>query len=308
MGREYRYGRVTHACQGVIALLVSLQGRNAAAQPPEATTAPPPPEVSAAPPPQLAGSPLVSDVAPSKKSEQLQKDLQNPLSKLTTIPIQHTTNFEVGPESREQYIFNLQPSVPVTLGQVDLIVRAILPLMSNPDPEDSDGRVTGLGDTTLTAYIAPSTLAGMRAGIGPVLLVPTGTDDVLGSGKWGIGPSLAVVGQPQQWTLGALVTQLWSFTGSEDRIDVNRLEIEPLVSYRLGAGISVNYAGIITADWEQTDDDRWTLPLGATVSYLLLVSNLPMQLHAGAGVNVVKPDDAADWFLRLQASFVLPGG
>jgi hypothetical protein len=304
MGREYRYVRVKHAGQGVIALLLSLQGRAALAQPPEATT--PPPAVYTAPPPQPAGPPPALDVAPSSKSEQLEKDLQNPLAKLVTVPVEYTTNFEVGPEEREEYHFDLKPIVPISLGPLDLIVRTILPLMSNPDPEDSDGRVTGLGDMTLTAYIAPSTLAGMRAGIGPAFLFPTGTDDALGSGQWGIGPSLAVVGQPQQWTLGALITQLWSFAGEEGRPDVNRLEIEPLLSYRLGGRISVNYAGIITADWEQSGDDRWTLPVGGTVSYLL--SALPIQVHAGGGVNAVKPDDAANWFLRLQATLFLPGG
>lgn len=299
MGQQYRYGRVKYACGGVIALLLSLQGGTASAQPPE---------VSVTPPPRPLGPPPLTDVSPSRASEQLEMDLQNPLAKRIVIPVQYTTNFEVGPEERTQHQVNLQPIYPFSVGdKASVILRAILPIMSNPDPEDSDGRVTGLGDTTLTAYVAPSQLKDLMAGLGPAFLFPTATDDVLGSGQWGIGPSLAVIGQPAEWTLGSLITQYWSFAGEDDRPDVNRLEIQPVVSYRLGGGISLNYAGIITADWEQSGDDRWTLPIGATVSYLL-ASKLPMQLLAGGGVNAVKPDDAADWFLRFQLNMVLPGG
>lgn len=297
MGRGYRYDRVKRACLSVAAVLLSLQGRTASAQPPDVSV----------PPPQPLGPPPDLEETRSGANEQLEKDLQNPLSTRVTIPVQYTTSFEIGPEERTQHQLNLQPIVPFGLGdQANVIVRAILPIMSNPDPEDSDGRVTGLGDTTLAAYVAPKQLEDLVAGLGPALLFPTATDDVLGSGQWGIGPSLAVVGQPAGWTIGSLLTQFWSFAGDSDRPDVNRLEIQPILSYRLGRGISLNYAGIITADWERSGGDRWTLPVGATVSYLL--SNVPMQFLAGGGVNAVRPDDAADWFLRFQLNITLPRG
>ena len=42
---------------------------------------------------------------------------------------------------------------------------------------------------------------------------PTATDDVLGTGKWGIGPSGVVVYTPGDWVLGALVNNVWGAGG-----------------------------------------------------------------------------------------------
>ena len=295
MGRGHRYGQVKHVIQSAIALILSLQGRNAAAQPPEPAGQP------------LAPVGQVVDVAPTNKREQLEKDLQNPLSTLIRIPVRYTSNFEVGPEERTQHQIDLLPAYPFALGQLNVITRADLPIISYPDPEDSDGRVTGLGDMTLTAYAAPTQLRDLLAGLGPAFLFPTATDDVLGSGQWAIGPSLAVLGQPDHWSFGAMATQYWSFAGDDDRPDINKLEIEPILSYRLGGGISLNYDGVITADWERSAGNTWTLPVAGTVSYLL-ATELPMQLAGGGGVNVIRPDGAADWYLRLQLNVAMPGG
>src|SRR6516225_7595732 len=51
-------------------------------------------------------------------------------------------------------------------------------------------------------------------GVGPALLLPTATDDALGSGKWSIGPSVVALVQPVEFTIGALVRRSWSFAGS----------------------------------------------------------------------------------------------
>src|SRR5262245_46751487 len=98
MGRGHQYRHVKHAFQGITALLLSLQGRHAAAQPPE-------------PAGRLTPQPVV-DVVPTYKGEQLEKDLQNPLAMRVTIPVQYTMNFEYGPEERTQHQVNLQPIYP----------------------------------------------------------------------------------------------------------------------------------------------------------------------------------------------------
>lgn len=47
------------------------------------------------------------------------------------------------------------------------------------------------------------------------------------------------------------------------------------------------------------------VPLG--VSYSLLVRPegfVPMNFVVGAGYNVIRPDNASDWFVRFQVNFV----
>lgn len=58
---------------------------------------------------------------------------------------------------------------------------------------------------------------------------------------------------------------------------------------------------------EKRQSQRWTVPLG--VSYSLLVkpeSFVPMDFVVGAGYNVIRPDNASDWFVRFQVNFILP--
>src|ERR1700722_15034826 len=63
---------------------------------------------------------------------------------------------------------------------------------------------------------------GITIGAGPVFLYPTATDELLGTGKWGAGPTAVVLKQFGGWTVGALMNQIWSFAGDSDRSYVSR--------------------------------------------------------------------------------------
>lgn len=239
----------------------------------------------------------------------LDKKLQNPVASLISLPFQYTVSFDSGPYERTQHSLNLQPVVPVPLSRsLNLILRAILPLLSNPDPVEPRGRTWGVGDLTLTTYVAPAEDGALIAGLGPALLFPTATDETLGYEKLGLGPSLVMMAQPGAWSLGALITQLWSVAGDDARNDVSLLQLQPIFNYRLSKGWSVGYIGIITADWEASSDQRWTVPIAASVSRLFQHPGaIPVNVIVGGGVNAVRPDAAGDWFLRLQVNLVLPG-
>lgn len=110
------------------------------------------------------------------------------------------------------------------------------------------------------------------------------------------------------WSLGALVTQLWSFAGDGDRADVNQFQLQPIINYRLSAQHSVGYIGTITANWDQPSGRRWTVPLGASYSILTRPSwiKTPVNYIIGGGKNVERPDNVGDWFFRFQVNFVFP--
>jgi len=253
---------------------------------------------------------IACDAWAQQSDEELQKQLVNPVADIVTLPFQWTTNFDTGPFSKPQHTLNIQPVYPVKLdGGWSLINRAIVPLLSNPAVLPGQDRVNGLGDITYEGFLAPPPgPGGLIWGVGPALVMPTASDDRLGQGKWSLGPAVVALKESGAWSIGALVTQVWSFAGDSDRPDVNAFSLQPIVSYRLDSKQSIGYIGIITSNWdEKRSSQRWTVPLG--VSYSLLVKPetfVPMNFVAGAGYNVIRPDNASDWFVRFQVNFILP--
>ena len=53
------------------------------------------------------------------------------------------------------------------------------------------GSQTGIGDIVQSVFFSPkaATASGWIWGAGPVLLLPTGSDDLLSAKKWGAGPT-----------------------------------------------------------------------------------------------------------------------
>jgi hypothetical protein len=74
-------------------------------------------------------------------------------------------------------------------------------------------------------------VGGWIVGAGPVFLYPTATDDLLGTEKWGAGPTFVVLQQRKGWTYGLLFNQIWSFAGEESRQSVNATFLQPFISY-----------------------------------------------------------------------------
>jgi hypothetical protein len=69
---------------------------------------------------------------------------------------------------------------------------------------------SGLGDITASFFFSPKapTAGGWIWGAGPVLLLPTATEDLLGTEKWGIGPTGVVLKQTGPWTVGLLANHI----------------------------------------------------------------------------------------------------
>ncbi len=90
---------------------------------------------------------------------------------------------------------------------------------------------------------------GLSLGLGPVVgFFPTSS--ALGSQKWSVEPTAAVVWQPPGgWTVGLLTRQLWSVGGSVHEADINELYLQPFLNY--------------------TTKDAWTLGLESRTLLLL---------------------------------------
>ena len=100
----------------------------------------------------------------------------------------------------------------------NLISRTILPVISQSDTFPGAGSQSGTGDIVQSLFFSPvKPVDGWILGAGPVFLLPTGSDDLLTTDKWGAGPTGVALKQQGPWTYGALANHLWSFAGDSDR-------------------------------------------------------------------------------------------
>jgi hypothetical protein len=233
----------------------------------------------------------------------LAKQQQNPISSLISVPLQVNWDFGLGDRDATGTLFNIQPVMPFPVSRsTNLILRVILPLASQPG--SGDARVNGTGDIVMTAFFSPSKSGRVTWGVGPVFLLPTATNNALGSEKFGVGPSAVVLTQPGPWTIGLLFNHIWSTSGASDREDVSSTFLQPFVNYNLGGGLAVGAVFEATANWKA--DEHWTAPLVFTVSKLARLGSRPVNFVAGAGPTVASPEGGSTWRFRFMAVFLFP--
>ena len=238
-------------------------------------------------------------------TEELSKQAANPVADLMSFPFQNNLNINQGPFDRNTNILNIQPVIPLLGGKV--ITRTVMPIINIPDYGNESGKLTsGIADIVFTAFYKPESKGKLIWGLGPVLELPTGGSS-RGSEKWSAGPSFLAMVQPGDWTVGALINNVWSFAGNSDRADVNRMLLNAFATRQLGNGWYVNSAPIITVDWTADSGDQWTVPLGAGGGKVIMLGGkLPLNVQTGLYYNVVKPDFGPEMQWRLQVQILIP--
>jgi hypothetical protein len=234
---------------------------------------------------------------------ELAKKLQNPVSNLISVPFQNNFNFGYGPEDKMQYVLNMQPVIPLHVTeQWNWINRAIIPLIDQPAPVSE----FGLGDIQYQGYLSPAKPGKLIWGVGPVLQFPSATDSGLGQDKWCAGPGVVGLRMDGPWVYGALVNNIWSFAGDDNRANVNQMLIQPFINYNFGRGLAIGTSPVITANWEASSGQRWTVPLGGQISQIIPIAKVPVDFLLGAYYNVEKPDNGPEWSLRFQVTLLFP--
>jgi len=254
--------------------------------------------------------------SPDSKPEgggDLRAAVQNPVGAMYSLPLKFT--FDFGAPNGEASFLNIQPVIPITVGDWNLINRIIMPLIDTPgqvtgtpdipNPPPGDG-ATGLGDINYSLFVSPAKPGKFIWGVGPSIMFPTATDEQLGSEKWSAGPTGVILVQPKWGTYGGLVRQLWSFAGDDDRSDVSQLLVEPFVNYNLDKGWYLITDMIITANWNADSGNRWTVPLGGGVGKLLKIGSQAINVRTEAYYNIAKPDSAPNWQWGFTVQFLFP--
>jgi len=241
----------------------------------------------------------------------LAKQAQNPIADLISLPLQLNMNFDTGPEDDLQTILNVQPVVPFGLNDKwNLVTRTIVPVISQPDFGVYDKRENGIGDIQFSAFLSPkaATAGGWIWGAGAIAQLDTATDDRLGQGVWGLGPTAVALRIHGSWVAGALINNVWSVSKDNDRESVNQMLIQPFVNYNIPSspGRYVTFAPVITADWEADNDDTWLVPIGLGIGQITRFGKQPVNLQASYYYNVERPDQAPNYQIRLQIQFLFP--
>ena len=238
----------------------------------------------------------------------LAQELSNPLADLMTIPIQVNYDRDIGPRDDGWKLqTNIQPVIPFHLNDDwNLISRTIIPVIDQEDIFPGAGSQFGLGDINLSLFFSPKkpTSSGITWGIGPVLLLPTATDSLLGAKKWGAGPAAVALTTRGSWTIGFLANHVWSYAGDSDRPDISSTFVQPFAAYTWPSAWTVSVQSESTFNWKT---EKWSIPINAAVTKLVRWGKLPVSLQAGVGYWAESPESGPEGFrFRFQVTFVLP--
>lgn len=257
-------------------------------------------------PPLLAITIICPAVADS--DAELAKKTLNPIASLISLPLQLNIDSDIGPESEgERTLLNVQPVIPVSINSDwNLISRTILPVISMDDAYPGAGSQSGIGDITESIFFSPKapTASGWIWGAGPVLLLPTGEEE-LSAEKWGAGPTAVVLKQANGWTYGMLANHIWSMAGESDRSDINATFMQPFLSFTTKTYTSFTLNTESSYDWEA---EEWSVPVNLMVTQMLKLGGQPLTVAAGARYWADSPDGAGPegWGARLAVTLLFP--
>ncbi len=245
--------------------------------------------------------------APAADPAELAKKLANPVASLISLPFQNNTDVGIGDYNGSKNTLNIQPVIPIKLSaKLNLISRMVLPVVSQHNITGKDGeQQSGLSDALVSAFFSPAEPKnGVVWGAGPAFLVPTATNDLLGTKKFGIGPTALLLKQANGWTYGALVNQIWSVAGDEKRADVNQMYLQPFLvkNWKSGAGVGLNAE--MTQNWEASTTSIFIIP---SVSGVTKLGKQIISLAVGPRIQVAAPNgNKADFGVRAALTFVFP--
>lgn len=240
---------------------------------------------------------------------ELAKKTQNPIAAMISLPIQLNYDDDIGADDAgSRYTLNIQPVIPFSLNEDwNLISRTIVPLIDQEDVlPGGGGDASGLGDVVQSLFFSPKqpTSSGWIWGAGPVFLLPTASDDLLGAEKWGIGPTAVALKQESGWTYGGLFNHIWSVAGDDARNDINSTFLQPFVAYTTKTFTTFGGNMEATYDWKA---EQWSIPLHLMATQLLKIGEQPISLQVAVRHWLdSSPNGPEGTTYRLALTFLFP--
>ncbi len=238
-------------------------------------------------------------------NEELAKRLANPVAAMISVPFQFNLDRKIGSSDEgKKYTLNFQPVIPFSINDDwNLISRTIVPIVHQKNIETDFGEQTGVGDITQSFFFSPkkTTEDGWILGVGPIFLLPTASNDLLGSEKWGVGPTIVGLKQDGPWTYGMLANHIWSVGGNNNRANISSTFIQPFASYTTPDAWTFAVQTESTYNWNTGD---WSIPLEGIVSKMVRFGNQSVNLFAGLKYWVDTPNSGPEG-LGFRAGFTL---
>jgi len=245
---------------------------------------------------------LTAQTSEESEKAALAKATQNPAAAMYSLPFQNNSTFGNAPFDRPQNALNIQPVIPVQLTKdINLINRVILPVITQPSPV-LDESSTGTGDTNYSAWISPAKAGKIIYGIGPAMQLPTASSNNFGSGEFGIGPSLVALTIIDKWVAGIVTNNIWTFGD----VSENKFLFQYFVNYNLPKSWYLVSGPIITANWNATKGQTWTVPFGGGFGKIFKIGKRPVNFNAHIYHNALRPDGYGEWSTRFQLQFLFP--
>jgi len=242
--------------------------------------------------------------------DELRDLARNPVGDAIKLPFVESINFDAGPYDRTSNSLQVEPVIPWQISKNWLLVPRIVAtaVAYEPDVLQTHGGTTGTGDTVATFFFTPFHAGRLIWAVGPSLLIPTATDSRLGTGKWDLGPSVALLVEPDWGFAGLVVQNIWSLPGHSGRASVNQIQIETQLSYNLPRGWYLVTAPTINADWTQAAGQRWLVPFGGGAGRTFNICNQAVDSNVTLYYNAIRPAGQLfpRWQLSLQFTLIYP--
>jgi len=201
---------------------------------------------------------------------------------MISVPLQNWLDFNLGPRKDGfRYTMEAQPVYPIQISRDwNLLSRTTIPFVYQQNVSGQTTQV-GLSDPTEALFLSPVHTKSIIWGAGPVFLIPTGTNGLLSTRKFGIGPTAVVLKHKGRTNAGFLASQVWSVAGSASHPDVSQTYAQPFFAYTTAKAWTFAATSYDTYNWTA---GRWTAIVNPIrVSKLLKLG--PQRLSVGGALR-----------------------
>lgn len=271
-------------------------------------------------------------------AEQISNLMDNPVGEVISAPLQFDRLSVTEPVSGKTLTIEtikLIPTFPIRTGDNwSLVNRVVVPFVKvpvgsvapaalgtrpdagiidgTPDNDPFTGSTSGLSDLTYVGLFTPRDTKKIKNGkliwaIGPTIVLPTAVEDILGQGKYQLGPAFALGYLGERWTLGTLAQHWWSVAGDDDRSSVNQSNLQYFYYYKLPNQWAIGASPSISIDWTASGGPTINAPIGIGINKTFFIGKLPVRIglettHYLQHESAVEPD----WGVRLSITPAIP--
>ncbi len=234
------------------------------------------------------------EASEADQANNLAKTAQNPIASLISLPFQFNWNMGMGEYDRTQTIINIQPVLPVKIGENwNMINRIIMPVMKQPHFNFESGSTTGLGAINYTAFFTPAPIGKTALGFGPSFLIPSNSSSDLGDGQFAVGPSFVLFSAAGHWTFGFVAAQNWAYYSPNAAEKHSTFFTQYFINYNLKKAWSIGTAPTITVNWKAEEGEKAVVPFGLNVAKVTHFGKQPIRLTMGYYHNSIVPEAGA---------------